>query len=375
MASSLTVYGNVPNTLDLINSMGVAIAKSRLLGCENEDQGRVIAMTCIVRGVDPLTLAQKFDIIKGKLAMKAANMLAEFRMLGGRHKILERSPDACAITLSLGGESETFRITWDEISTEDYVKTKDGKLKDNYSSPRRRMQMMWARLISDAVRAMAPEVNAGVYTPEEVGDYQDATIIDAEVVPAAASVTRDTVGQAPQSDTFASQPGPAFAAAENLATGEQINTLNELFKALQVPADKQTEAIRKRGAKDMGDLTEEQAANLIEALLAKAKAVAETEQQAEAMAGEVQVEPDAKVLPTSSKCIESQVGEIKALMREISQMTGQADIGPRVKEKLARHGLSQLADLTYDDAEKIKAVLAKKNLEAFFDMDLKPVNF
>jgi hypothetical protein len=66
MSHGMTVYGAVPNAMEMINSMGVAIAKSRLLGCENEDQGRVMAMACLAKGTDPMSLAQRYDIIPGQ---------------------------------------------------------------------------------------------------------------------------------------------------------------------------------------------------------------------------------------------------------------------------------------------------------------------
>jgi hypothetical protein len=51
----------------------------------------------MVRGMPPLTLAEKYHLIQGKLSMRADAMLAEFNARGGKHKIKERSPERVAI--------------------------------------------------------------------------------------------------------------------------------------------------------------------------------------------------------------------------------------------------------------------------------------
>ena len=39
-----------------------------------------------------------------------------------------------------------------------------------YPTPWQRKKMLWARVISDGVHTMAPEVATGIYTPEELDD-------------------------------------------------------------------------------------------------------------------------------------------------------------------------------------------------------------
>jgi hypothetical protein len=165
--SQLTPYSE-PNAGQLIDAMGTWIAKSGLLGCQNVDQGKVIAMTCICKGVDPLTLAQTYHIVQGQLTMRTDAMLAEFHRLGGRHKILERTSDCASVQLSYQGIENTFSLTWEEAKAEPFTKGKGGAIKTNYATPRIRKQMLWARCVSDAVRAVCPEVCAGVYAPEEL---------------------------------------------------------------------------------------------------------------------------------------------------------------------------------------------------------------
>jgi len=62
-------------------------------------------------------------------------------------------------------------------------KSKNDELKFNWSTPRKRKQMLWARLVSDVVRAIAPQVVKGIYTPEEVADFDKPLKPEKEINP------------------------------------------------------------------------------------------------------------------------------------------------------------------------------------------------
>lgn len=359
----MTVYGAVPNAMEMINSMGVAIAKSRLLGCENEDQGRVFAMTCLAKGTDPMSLAQRYDVIQGKLSMKADAMLATFRAMGGDHQILQRDGDAAEVELIWKGRPNRFRFTWEEAKEEPFVYGKGGKIKDNYATPRKRMQMLWARVISDGVRAICPEVNQGLYTPEEVSDFGDEDAITVE--PAAVN----PVVQAVREAAGVSKPAVNTAAveAEPLATGEQIARLTELFKELKIDAGRQLAAINKRGAKDMGDLSEAGAADMIKSLEAKLPKADAEQQQAtgehEEAIAEAASEPPAMASP-------EQIEQVKQLLRFVAQKEGMADVGGKVKQKMASSAITKLAEMTAADVQLLIDCLDKEDLGPFFAASL-----
>ena len=356
MSHPLTVYGAVPNALELINAMGSAIARSRLLGCENEDQGRVLAMTCLAKGSDPLSLAQRYDIIQGKLSKKSDAMLAEFRsVLGGRHKIIERSADAAEIELTLEGSTQRFRFTWEEAQSEPFTKDKNGQTKTNYATPRTRMQMLWARVVSDGVRAMAPEVNCGIYTPEEIQDIES----DGGTPPAA----KKEQGR-PSSPVDSSVIEADFTVFNDLASGEQIKRIRELFLAMNVPADKQLAAFKKRGADSMASLTTNGATDLIrslESLLAKAQ---------DAMAGQSQADPEAIEEPSDGPASTAQVNKAKSLLAQLVKQPGHAESAKLLKAKLVESGLSAIADLTRSQCDELIQSLVAENLKTFFDSSL-----
>jgi hypothetical protein len=185
MAMVPSAYDKIDNVSEFVNHFGKAIFDSKMFpGCRNIAQGQVLAMACIAERVTPLKLASRYHFIGGALSMKSDVMLAEFRQRGGDHTLIARTPDVAEVELRIGkgrgAKCHRFKFTWEEAKVEAYVRMQDGKtLKENWSTPRRRMQMLWARLISDSVRVMCPEVNAGQYTPEELG----GTVADTEPEP------------------------------------------------------------------------------------------------------------------------------------------------------------------------------------------------
>jgi hypothetical protein len=142
-----------------------------MFGCESPEQGQVFALAILCENMTPIEIAKKYHIIQGRLTKRADAMLAEFREAGGKHRVLERTSDVAEIELLKDGESNRFRFTFAEAQQEKFPFGKDGKtLKDNWATPRGRMQMLWARVVSDGIRCVAPEVVAGTYTPEEMKD-------------------------------------------------------------------------------------------------------------------------------------------------------------------------------------------------------------
>jgi len=221
----LSAYDKIDDVSSFVASFGKAISDSKMFGCHNVAQGQVLAMACVAERMNPVELTRRYHIIGGNLSMKSDAMLAEFRRRGGDHTMITRTPDEAEIELRVGkgrgAKVQRFKFTWDEAKNESYVYMKDGKtLKDNWSTPRRRMQMLWARLTSDSVRVMMPEVNAGQYTPEELGE----TVAEAETeaapgdeIDASYTVIAEPVA------TSAAEPEPKPAAeSESEATAEPV---------------------------------------------------------------------------------------------------------------------------------------------------------
>ncbi len=179
---SLTVYDRIENPLAFVESMADSVAVM-IPGCPVQ-AGRALSMMLLRRGMDAMDFIQRYHFILGKPTMRADAMLAEFRLnKGGKHKILERTPDVVAAEFTTAdGDVYTFRLTWQEAQQERWPWVKEcgpgsepifKNLKDNWATPQGRKQMMWARLTSDSLRAIVPELVAGIYTPEEAIDFEE----------------------------------------------------------------------------------------------------------------------------------------------------------------------------------------------------------
>lgn len=206
-ALTLSFYDKMTDPLASIQAIGKDIADCGMFGDSvTPATGRVLALACLSERKSPMELIQKYHLIKGRLSMRADFMHAEFNRRGWFFQLVERSPTRAAILIGKSKkEAVAFEFTWEEARLEKYVYNGDaniGKipldlpngavnpsaLKENWSTATRRKQMLWARCVSDAVRAVAPEINSGSYTPEELDAPipQDDGVIDAEfeVVPA-----------------------------------------------------------------------------------------------------------------------------------------------------------------------------------------------
>lgn len=209
----MTVFDNV-NPLEFINTMGDVFAKSGMLGVSNPNQGKLLAMACLCERKTPFEITREYHIIEDKLSMRTDAMLAKFKGIGGKYEILQRDENGSQIKLILDGQSYVSKFTWSEAKQESFIYQRDGKtLKKNWATERSRTQMMWARAASDGVRTIAPEVVAGIYTPEEVQDFDD--------VPAA----KKGKSQKPEGEVIDAEfQVEAVKEASPATTGEEVTT-------------------------------------------------------------------------------------------------------------------------------------------------------
>jgi len=303
---TVSVYARIADPLAFAMQYGHVLARSRMFGCDSVEQGQVFALALLCENMTPIEIAKKYHIIQGRLTKRSDAMLAEFREAGNRHRIVERTSEVAEIELiSKDGESNKFRFTFEEAQQEKFPFGKDGKtLKDNWATPRGRMQMLWARVVSDGIRCVAPEIVAGTYTPEEMRDalpagsamvsMPDASattaegganeageliggeIIDAEfqhVVESAAERDLGNMNRSATEPQVADPPGPSgqeiFAEptdGNGYSTAEHLRQIRELVMALRIPIEGQEAILAKRKAKVWRNLTVAQANELIAAL-------------------------------------------------------------------------------------------------------------
>ena len=152
--------------LEEVRDIAQAVAKSGLFNeFKNTDAAFALMMLCQAEGLHPMQAVRRYHIIQGRPAMKADAMLAEFQLRGGRVKWVRCDHDAVEAEFTSPGTDGTTKVTW---SMED-AKRAGLAGKDNWRGYTR--QMLRARVISEGVRMTMPEVVCGIYSPEEVQDF------------------------------------------------------------------------------------------------------------------------------------------------------------------------------------------------------------
>lgn len=392
MSTELAIYDRIANPIEATKSFGLSIHQSGIFGTKAACQGEVLAMECFARGVPPLTLAENYHLVMGKLSKKADAILDDFERLGGKSQLIERTPERAAIKLEYRGNAYEFSLSWEEAQQEPFVYDakesealaqlaagKKPAIKAKYSTPRSRTQMLWARVVSDSIRAICPAACRGVYTPEEVSDFDEvyesnghATETTAKKVANGRAVKKPTASAATTATTEnVSADGDVIdvpfeevkeAAATvttteiNAATGEpayctaeQSNRLKELWGLLEVSVEDRNKQLAKRNATVARNLTVDQASELI---------------------GKLETVWVGKQIAS-----ETAPAELVQLAREKLKQTEQMLPGTvkKVTAKVNAAGYKSLTELSRGDVESLINALTGNQTEQFFMADLWPV--
>jgi hypothetical protein len=166
MSNQIEVYDKV-NDMSSIQELGRAIALSGMFGCERVEQGVVFALQCMAERKPPLEMAKSYHLIKGKLSKRADAMLADFRRAGGKWVWEDlKNTDKQAAKVDFEGQTYSVAYTMAEAA-------KAGLVKAGGNWEKFPANMLRARLVSETLRAIAPEIVQGAYTPEEIENFDD----------------------------------------------------------------------------------------------------------------------------------------------------------------------------------------------------------
>lgn len=151
-------------TLTDMGNMAKAFAQSGFFGYKNSSEAFTLMCLAQANGLHPAKAAERYHIIQGRPAMKADAMLAAFQESGGKVRWVKRTEKECTLHLShpQGGELD---VTWNIDRA-----TKAG-LTGKSTWKQYPTQMLSARCVSEGVRALYPACLCGMYTPEEVSDF------------------------------------------------------------------------------------------------------------------------------------------------------------------------------------------------------------
>jgi hypothetical protein len=154
-----------PNELQV---MAEQVAKSGLFpGFETKEKAFSLMLLCQAKNMHPATAMLNYDIIQGRPSMKAKAMQAEFQRHGGTVEWLESNDKVCRAKFTHPNGKTEATVEWTIEKAEAIGLTSKNNWK-NYPA-----QMLRARTVSEGVGMVMPEVNLGLYTPEEVMDFDD----------------------------------------------------------------------------------------------------------------------------------------------------------------------------------------------------------
>ena len=246
--SNLVVAQN--HSIAEVAQMAKAVASSNLFGVKTPDQALALMLLAQAEGLHPMVAARDYHIIEGRPSMKADAMLARFQLAGGKVKWLALTDVkvAAEFTHESGGSAV---IDWDM----DRAKQAGLGGKGNWNKYPR--QMLRARVISEGIRTVYPACVVGVYTPEEVQDFDQPRQAVYEAVPATIKPSPMAVKPA----AIEALPEPASAPAEPVVDDDDIVGFREAIDACTTETALKVvgEQIKKRGlkgapAKELRDL-------------------------------------------------------------------------------------------------------------------------
>lgn len=377
------------NLLETIEKVGKDIAASQMFSCKNEAQGRVIALSCLTTGRDILSVPEEYHLMNGKLSLQATAMLGRLVKRGGTYEVLEHSPNKCSIKITYKGREFTEAITWEEAQEEPFVyagKTADVLtalaggpearkhlvLSANYATPRRRMQHLWARVVSDSVRVVAPDLVTGSYTPEEVADFSGLITPDLITLnyPTRQSATQSVAGglatladhRAANKAPYAVDEKAVEPAVDPVSTPEQIAEIKRLINGLELPVENQVKSFAKRGCTGPEGLTQSQAVEMIAGLAERlsAKVAAQPKET-----GEVSMNVNGPITAEYEL-------QLKDKIAELAQTSGEGlEVTNRIKAKLKESGL-KMRDMRHGDARNLMRELEAAEISDFFTAQLLP---
>lgn len=151
-------------TLTDMGNMAKAFAQSGFFGYKNSSEAFTLMCLAQANGLHPAKAAERYHIIQGRPAMKADAMLAAFQESGGKVRWVKRTEKECTLHLShpQGGELD---VTWN------IDRAAKAGLTGKSTWKQYPTQMLSARCVSEGVRALYPACLCGMYTPEEVSDF------------------------------------------------------------------------------------------------------------------------------------------------------------------------------------------------------------
>ena len=147
-----------------IERMARAVSASNLFGVKTPDQAIALMLVAQAEGMHPAIAATHYHVINGRPTLKADAMLSRFQAAGGKVD-WKTYTDAEVTGVFSHPQGGSVAVTWSMTMAQTAGLTKNPTWRQY---PR---QMLRARCISEGIRTVYPGVTVGVYTPEEVAEF------------------------------------------------------------------------------------------------------------------------------------------------------------------------------------------------------------
>lgn len=157
----IQLYTKLNDPISAIEKLGLMFAKSGMFGCERTEQGQVLAMICLAEMKSPTAIVRDYHIIDGKLSKKSLAALADFRGAGGKHKWIQTGDEAAndSDKEAIGEFEFQGNKLMVKFSMADAKKAMLFRPRSAWE--KQPANMLRARVISNAVAMLAPEIYAG----------------------------------------------------------------------------------------------------------------------------------------------------------------------------------------------------------------------
>ena len=206
----------------------VAVA-SKMFGFKNTQEALSVMLLCQAENLHPMIALRDYHVIQGRPALKADAMLARFQAAGGSVTWKEYTDEQVTGVFN-HPQGGTLELGWSLAQ----AKRIGIANKDNWSKYPR--AMLRARTISEGIRAVFPGCVVGVYTPEEVQDFEPKTKHMGNVVHVE-SVSESEVLSPVQSLAYALMiPGAEEAYASYATMEEWLDGFNAMLEKIQKSA-------------------------------------------------------------------------------------------------------------------------------------------
>jgi hypothetical protein len=249
---AIQVYSKISDPFTAAMQIGEHFARSGMFGVDRKEAGTILALACITENQTPFEILRTYDIVMGKLRKKALACYAEFRQRGGRVKWLNTGDDGKEAVgeFTFEGNTLTVRFTIDDAA-------KQGLVKNDSAWKKTPGNMLRARVLSNAIGMLCPEIVAGVVDGEEsdaptvepkpiltkveTAPEKKATVVEVATVAESApkteaQATPEPPHTPPLTEPVASTPTPTterFIAKANAQTGkltpETVEALSNLL--------------------------------------------------------------------------------------------------------------------------------------------------